>query len=213
VTVPRLVRRGQLIWTTLNERLLNISTLDVAQWEEAPGWWRGASTDRSRHPDNHAYGTPDYYYVRRIVTVLRPTPDDVVYDIGSGKGRILCVFARARVRKCVGIELLPDLCALSERNAATLRGRRSPIEVRCEDASSADMSDGTVYVFFNPFGPRTMADVLDNLEASLATHPRSIRFVFYNNTCRDVVEARPWLELYHAFRTWQGLDVHFYRSR
>ena len=210
--IPRLVRQGQLIWTHLNERLLNISTMDLTQWSEPPGWWRGPRTDRSLHSDNHAYGTPDYYYIRRIVRTLDPQPDDVIYDIGSGMGRIVCVLSRKRVKKVVGLELLPELCDISRANAANVRGRRSPIEIRCGDASTADISDGTIYFLFNPFGRETLKDFLQNLEASLVKNPRTLQLVYYNSNYGELVEKLPWIERYHAFDTWNGLPVHFYRS-
>jgi hypothetical protein len=210
--IPSVVRHAQLLWTQVNEQLLNISTIDLTQWSEPTGWWRGPATDRSAHADNHAYGTPDYYYIRRILKTLRLQPHDVVYDIGSGMGRIVCMVSRQNVKKAVGIELLPDLCDIARANAAKMRGRRCPIEIRCGDASRAELSDGTVYFLFNPFGPETLADVVDNIEASLSQHPRTVQIVYYNSNYSGVLEKRDWLTLWHTFKTWNGLPVQFYRS-
>lgn len=210
--MDRIVAAARLTWTRLNERLLNISTLDATEQGERPGGWRGRSDAECEHRDNHAYATPDYYYVRKIVNRLAPRDSDVVYDIGSGMGRFLCVMGRKKVKKCVGLEVLPELCEASRANAARLRGRQSPIEIRCEDASRADVSDGTIYFLFNPFGPKTMADVLSNIEASLARNPRPLQIVSYNDRCRDVFEARSWLRPAYSFSTWNGLSVRFYHA-
>lgn len=208
-----LLRQVQFVWIGLNERYLNIRTSDKAQYEEKPGWWRGPRTSAAQFDDNCAYHTPDYYYVYRIIRELDPVPDDVVYDIGAGKGRIVCVMSRRAVKKCVGIELFPDLADAARTNAARVRGRKAPIEVRCEDAATTNVSDGTVYFLFNPFGRETLQVMLANIELSLATNPRRIRIIYYNSVCSDIFDSTPWLRRYSAFKTMNGLDVAFYESR
>lgn len=211
--IVKLFRQAQFAWIGLNERYLNINTSDQVQYEETPGWWRGPKTSAARHQDNCAYGTPDYYYIYRIIKVLDPQPKDVVYDIGSGKGRILCVMSRRNVKKCVGIELFEELCVAARSNAEKMRGRRAPIEIRCEDASVADVSDGTVYFLFNPFGKETLTEMLANIEKSLARNPRRVRIVYYNSVCREVFDSCAWLKRYSEFRTFNGLEIAFYESK
>lgn len=210
MTVPNPVRRAQLLWNRLNDSLLNVSTVDSGQWEQFH--WSLGAQDRSVNSDGNAYGTPDYYYVRRIVSMLRPGPGDIVYDIGSGRGRILCVACRMKVRKCVGIEISPDLAEASRINAAKVRGKRAPIEIRCEDAAAADLSDGTIYFLFNPFGPRTLEAVLNNIESSLASNPRRIQIAYYNSLHHEVLESRAWARPARAFQTFRGLRVQFYEN-
>jgi hypothetical protein len=86
-------------------------------------------------------------------------------------GRILCVFARKNIRRCIGIELFEDLCEISRANALRLRGRRASIEVICTDAAVADLSEGTIYYMYNPFGPATLHGVLENIMRSLLQAP------------------------------------------
>lgn len=210
--IKKMFRQAQFAWIDLNERYLNIETADQAQYEEVPGWWRGEKTSASRHQDNCAYGTPDYYYIYKVINILAPDPDDVVYDIGSGKGRILCAMSRRNVKKCVGIELFEEFCVVARANVAKMRGQRSPIEIRCEDASIADVSDGTIYFLFNPFGRETLTEMMSNIEASLAKNPRRIRIVYYNSVCRDVLDARSWLKCFRSLKTFNGLDILFYES-
>ena len=68
--VIKLFRQVQFAWIAMNEKYLNINTSDKVQYEETPGWWRGPKTSAARHQDNCAYGTPDYYYIYRIIKVL-----------------------------------------------------------------------------------------------------------------------------------------------
>jgi precorrin-6B methylase 2 len=86
---------------------------------------------------------------------VRIADHDVVMDIGCGMGRVLCVFARRRLKKCIGIEFSGELAGIAERNARALRGRRAPIEIRIGDAAEADYTEGTIFWIYNPFGERT----------------------------------------------------------
>ncbi len=137
---------------------------------------------------------------------------DVFYDIGSGMGRVLCVAARGRVGKVVGIELDGSLCAIARRNADRMSGRKAMIDVRCEDASSADLSDGTIYYLHNPFGPETMRDVLGSIHRSLEARPRPVRIVYHNSVHEDLLRDCEWLELSGVFETLRGQRVTFWRA-
>jgi SAM-dependent methyltransferase len=211
-----LLRRAtvaKLLWNRANEAVLGIRTTAESQGRgEHAGWWRGDRSDRARHDDNFEYATVDYWNVRKVIRILRPGPEDVFYDIGCGMGRIVCSMARKPVKKCVGIELFEPLCQRARENAARLRGRRSPIEIICEDAACADVSDGTIYWLFNPFGESTLRDTLANVRRSLQEHPRRIRAVYYNSTCEQTFVRAGWLNKTREFRTPGGLPVTFWEN-
>jgi SAM-dependent methyltransferase len=193
-------------WRALNESWLGITTT-----EDTPVAGAAAGNPpAARHADNYAYSTPDYLDLRRILGHARLAPTDVVYDIGCGMGRVVCLAARRRITKAVGIELNPGLAAIARRNAERLRGRRAPIEIRLADAVTADLGDGTVYYLFNPFGADTLRAVLANIERSLAKHPRAVRFIYVNPQHVDAFADSRWLEAYSALKTFRKLDVRFY---
>ena len=100
--------------------------------------------------------------------------DDVLFDLGCGKGRVLCWFARSRHRACVGIEFDPRLADAARLNAEKLHRRRSPIEVRTEDAAETDFDQATAIVMYNPFGPELMGVVARRLRDSLIRLPRKL---------------------------------------
>ena len=205
------------LWINCNELVLGIRTEPERPADHernaVPEWWRGDVPERAQHDDNFVYATIDYWNVRKVVRALRPVPADIFYDIGSGKGRILCVLARKHLRKCVGIELFEPLCRIARRNAANLRGRKAPIEIVCGDATTADLSDGTIYFMFNPFGPETLRDTLYNIESSLTRSPRPIRVVYYNSVYESVLESLGWLERVHQFDSFGGQRVTFWENR
>ncbi|HUY14104.1 MAG TPA: class I SAM-dependent methyltransferase [Terriglobia bacterium] len=211
------IRITRPAWTRLNELALNIQTEPCHSSRDTHPdggrpWWRGEFSREAKHDDNNAYAVPDYWYIRKIVKILGLTPADTFYDIGAGMGRVLCLAARRRVRKCVGIELSETLCRIARMNAQRLRGRKCSVQVVCGDAATADLSAGTIYFMFNPFGPDTMRDFLSNLNLSLEREPRNVRVVYYNCVHRSLLDSCGWLEPFHEFRTSSGLSVAFWRS-
>jgi predicted RNA methylase len=175
--------------------------------------WRSRASDNARHGDNWRYATIGYQHVREILRVVSPGPEDVFYDIGCGMGRILCVAAQQPVRKCVGVELQEPLCQIARRNAASLRGRKAPIEIVCRDATTADLSDGTIYFMFNPFGPETLRDTLANIRGSLSQNPRDIKVVYYHAKYQSVIDDMEWLVKVHEFEQFGGHPVTIWENR
>jgi SAM-dependent methyltransferase len=85
--------------------------------------------------------------VIEILRLARVEPDDVVYDLGSGDGRIPIAAARDFGARGVGVELDPDLVAESARNA-----RRAGVTRRTrfllEDILKADIREATVVILY-----------------------------------------------------------------
>jgi predicted RNA methylase len=214
---PLIVSLLQPLWTQCNEIALKIRTTPPAEPSSAIESTTEPTAPqvgpRPRHNDSGRYEVPDYWYMRKVRGILRPGPEDVVFDLGCGMGRFVCLVARRKVRKCVGVELSPRLCEAAQENAVRLRGRQAPIEIVCSDAAAADLSGGTIYYMYNPFGPATMGEVLANIRSSLSTNPRNITIAYYNSIHEDLFQSSGWLEKYHAFRVKSGMPVTFWRNR
>jgi len=200
-------------WTECNEFMLGIRTGPEAPVISQQEPWKSRSSENARHGDNWRYATIGYQHVRKILRVIRPGPEDVFYDIGCGMGRILCVAAQQSVRKCVGVELQAPLCEIARRNAATLRGRKAPIEIVRGDATTVDLSDGTIYFMFNPFGPETLRDTLENIRGSHSSNPRGIKLVYYHSKYKSVIDGMEWLEKVHEFERFGGHPVTIWGTR
>ena len=200
------------LWVKLCDKALRIRTANdpLTKEQERRGWF--GEPGASRYADNYRYEAPDYLYLRRVLRVLDPSPADVFFDIGSGKGRMLCLAARRNIARCIGIELHEQYCAIARSNAKLLRGRRAPVEIRCADATSADLGGGTIYYLYNPFGEKTMAQTIANLRSSVEAAPRSIRVVYYNPVHEKLFSESGWLEKYREFRTGYGLAVTFWKN-
>lgn len=197
------------VWQRLNDWWLNVDTThdlrDVAESFASDG---GADYRAQ-------YQGANYVYLELMARLLtRDAPHRrVFYDVGCGKGRPLCVMARHAFKKVVGVELREELCQAARENARKLRGRIVPIEVVCADATTADLSDGDVYFFFNPFGAPTLALVLESIERSLQVAPRDVILVYYNAVHERVLDESGWLSCYHILPTLSGMRVSFWRNR
>ncbi len=157
------------------------------------------ASESSRFGDAYVNGPVSYWILRSYLDCRSLGPEEVFYDIGCGHGRVLCLVARHRIKKCVGIELSAEFAEKARANAAALRGRVSPIEVRVGDAAAMDYSDGTTFYFGDPFGADTMRAVLQRIRESIAARPRAIRFIFVlpilerSDAVRQVIKDSAWL--------------------
>jgi precorrin-6B methylase 2 len=189
---------------------------DAAVWDA----WLGVATSHSSteeaahglHDDSARFEATSHLVIRRILRMLPLSREDVCFDVGCGKGRTVCHFARMRVRKVVGIELSPRLAACATANARSLRGRVAPIEIRNTDAALADYDEGTLFFMFNPFGAKTMRAVLSRIEAAHRPLQRQVRIVYVNPVLHEALGALPWLVRERSVTLVNGLTVETYRT-
>jgi SAM-dependent methyltransferase len=86
--------------------------------------------------------------VEQMLDLARVGPDDVIYDLGSGDGRIpIAAAERYRVRKGIGIELNPDLVRLSTEKAKAA-GVADRVHFVKGDVFKIDFSEATVITMY-----------------------------------------------------------------
>lgn len=83
----------------------------------------------------------------RMLQLAEVTKDDVVYDLGSGDGRIVILAARRYGARGVGIEIDARLVALSERSARRQRVDHL-VSFQRQDALTVDLSAATVVTVY-----------------------------------------------------------------
>jgi SAM-dependent methyltransferase len=101
---------------------------------------------RSRQPDVLYVPTPPDV-VDAMLALARVTRDDVVYDLGSGDGRIVIAAARRYGARGVGIELQPTLVAEARANAVTA-GVDDRVTILEADVFATDLSRATVVTLY-----------------------------------------------------------------
>lgn len=143
--------------------------------------------------EHHYYATVPYASIFQILDSLSLGPADVFVDLGAGKGRVVCCAATYGIEHAIGVEDLESLHVLAEDNAKRLRRRRAPITFIRGRAEDLDYLWGTVFYFFNPFGPETMKEVLQKLESGLRARPRPVKVVYVNPVYEGPLADTGWL--------------------
>lgn len=126
--------------------------------------WSAGSQLPKRSPDIH-YTPTRHNIAEAMLTLAGVTNRDVVYDLGSGDGRLPILAAQLHGARGVGIEIDPRLVAMSRSNAkdAGVSDRVTFIE---GDLFTADISPATVVTLY------LSTSVLRQLEPKLRSELR-----------------------------------------
>jgi SAM-dependent methyltransferase len=85
--------------------------------------------------------------VDRMLQMADVTKTDVVYDLGSGDGRLVITAAKRYGARGVGIDIDPALITQSRANARK-EGVESLVEFRQQDALTVDLSPASVVTLY-----------------------------------------------------------------
>jgi len=105
-----------------------------------------APTKPLRRPDVRYEPSPPAI-ARTMLEMAGVTARDVVYDLGSGDGRIPIAAARDFGARAIGIDIDPALVARARANARAA-GVADRVTFRNEDLFEADIDDATVVTLF-----------------------------------------------------------------
>ena len=101
---------------------------------------------QTRPPDVY-FATTRHAVADAMLTLARVGADDVVYDLGSGDGRIVILAAQKYGARGVGIEIDPALVALS-RQVASEGGVGDRVRFVEGDMFTADISEADVVTLY-----------------------------------------------------------------
>lgn len=143
------------------------------------GFLGGTVKTRYEHLGAHDVGNVEYEDLPPLFEPAMIGPEDVIVDVGAGKGRsINWLLDRYPANRIVGIELDPEICA---KTASRLR-KNGNVTIVCGDATEHLPRDGTVFYLFNPFDESVMRRFID---AFLAPGMDPARRIVYHN-CKFV---------------------------
>lgn len=126
-----------------------------------------------RRPDIGYEPTP-FSVVEAMLTLAHVGPEDVVYDLGSGDGRIPIMAAQLRGARAVGVEIQPGLVS-GARRAASEAAVASKVRFVEGDFFAVDLSEASVVTMY------LWPSVNDRLEAKLRRELRpGTRIVSYS---------------------------------
>jgi predicted RNA methylase len=128
---------------------------------------------------------------RHIFDLIRraaPDESDVLVDLGAGLGHVPMLFAICTEARGIGIEREASYVDCARHSARTLGlPRVSFVE---QDARMADLSRGTLFYLYTPFGGAILRAVLDALRSEASR--REIRIATYG-PCTQAVLEESWL--------------------
>ncbi|MGH8503412.1 MAG: SAM-dependent methyltransferase [Gammaproteobacteria bacterium] len=103
--------------------------------------------------------------VDRMLELARVAPDDLVYDLGSGDGRIVITAARDYGARGVGIDIDPQRIREARQNAREA-GVADRVRFRQADLFEADLRPATVVTLYllPSLNERLMPKLLDELQ-------------------------------------------------
>jgi SAM-dependent methyltransferase len=85
--------------------------------------------------------------VTQMLRTARVTPNDIVYDLGAGDGKIAIAAAKDFGAKSFGIEFNPEMAALAQRNAERA-GVGERVKIINGDIFKEDFSSATVLTLY-----------------------------------------------------------------
>lgn len=132
------MRRNRFTWVVL-AGLLVVGAL-------SPSGAAAQQTGTLRRPDVIFVPTPPEV-VDAMLKVAKVGPNDVVYDLGCGDGRIVVAAARDYGARGVGIDIDPERIKEAEANAQT-NGVSQKVKFRLEDLFEANISEATVVTLY-----------------------------------------------------------------
>lgn len=113
--------------------------------------------------------TPDEL-MQKMLTVARITPQDVVYDLGAGDGKMAIAAARQFGARAIGIEYNARMADLARRNAARA-GVASRVRIIQGDIFKEDFSDATVVLLY------LLEEINQKLRPTILSLPAGTRVV------------------------------------
>ncbi len=103
--------------------------------------------DRPAHDLDVPYVPTPMRVVDGMLKMARVTPNDVVYDLGCGDGRIVIMAAEKYGARGVGVDLDPRRIAEANENAKLARVT-DRVKFYVQDVFSTDFSDATVVTLY-----------------------------------------------------------------
>ena len=145
------------------------------------------------------YPTPPRV-ARQMLQLAEAGPQDTVYDLGCGDGRIVVTAARDFGAKGVGIELDPKLAAAAEL-LVKQHNLQDRVRIHCGDAAAVDVSDATILALY--LSDQGNQALLKAVAATLKPGTRVVSLYF---------PVKGWEQYLKRTDTSQSIDIHLYAA-
>ncbi|HEV7796736.1 MAG TPA: class I SAM-dependent methyltransferase [Pyrinomonadaceae bacterium] len=152
-----------------------------------------------RKPDVIYYPTPPET-VAEMLRLAKITKGDVLYDLGSGDGRIPIAAAKQYGIRAVGIEIDPKLVTEAEEKARQ-QGVSDLVRIRNEDMFRIDVSEATIVTLY--LSEKLNVLLRPKLLSELRPGSRILSHDFRMGDWKPEQTVRvPWGKLYRTIYLW-----------
>jgi SAM-dependent methyltransferase len=143
-------------------------------------------------PDRVDYTPSHWLTLWRILPRREIGAEDVLIDLGSGKGRVVLQAARYPLKRVIGVEVSESLNSIARANLEADRAglRCRDVQFVTSDVLAYDIPDDVTIAYLNnPFQGAILRAVIAKLLASVDRHPRRLRIIYSNPVEHDAVMA------------------------
>jgi SAM-dependent methyltransferase len=147
------------------------------------------------------YMPVSYTLLEEIIEQLPITIRTHFLDLGSGKGRALCIAAHKGFKQVTGLDFARDLCEAAKENLVITKQKNPAFEYKVinNDAFYFEIPDDVDCIFlFNPFDEIIMSAVVNNICSSLQNNPRTISIIYVNPLHKDLFLKAGFKETWYS---------------
>ena len=141
------------------------------------------------------YQATKVIFLKKLLNNIKPIiPDSpVLVDLGCGKGRVLLVASEFGFREVRGVEFAHELCETAKDNIVKykIRGKRDSVfrVIESDAALYKIQKDENVLFIFNSFDDMIMAQVLQNIAASIQEKMREVIIIYHNPKYDNLIKS------------------------
>ena len=139
--------------------------------------------DAKQNRNDNIYEATSYFFLERLFKAFPFEANDHMADFGCGKGRVLFMAAKYSCGNVTGYENNAARFRILQSNAVRYRqrhGTSTNFILRNEDAQSVAIDDSiNKFFFFEPFGIKIFAQVIQNIQKSIKRNPREAAILMY----------------------------------
>ena len=143
-------------------------------------------------PGRVDYKPAQWLTLWRILPRRQVGRDDVLIDLGSGKGRVVLQAARYPLKRVIGVEVSAELNRIAQANLARDRPRLccADVELVTSDVLAYEIPPDVTIVFLNnPFQGEIFRSAIAGLIASVDRYPRRVRIIYANPVEHEALMA------------------------
>jgi protein-L-isoaspartate O-methyltransferase len=126
---------------------MRVHTLSTIALLALGGWSSAYSQQFNKGVDLAPYIPSPEVVVERMLSAARVKPGELVYDLGSGDGRIVIMAAQKFQARAVGVELRGDLCKSTQARIKKL-GLEDRVSLIHENMLKVDLSPADVVTLY-----------------------------------------------------------------